>query len=69
MGAPNVVVTVEAASNTVNNGDDSNKPGGKCAEIESTFVPVWAALMAIVQRGNVYVAFADYEVIGALKQY
>lgn len=66
MTGPNVVMAVEIACKAVDYRDDGDEPCGKGAEIEARCVPVGTAWVAVVEGGNVDVAFADNEVVGAV---
>lgn len=43
MLAADIIVFVEGACQSVNDGDHSDEPSGKCAKIEAALVPVWTA--------------------------
>lgn len=66
MLAAGVVILVEAAREAVDDGDDGDEPSAKGTGVEAALVPVWTAWMSVVEGGDVDVAFADDEVVGAI---
>jgi len=63
MLAADIIVFVEVASETMDDGDDGDEPSPKGAGVEAPLVPVWTAWMPVIQGRDVDISFPDNEVI------
>lgn len=63
----NVIIGVERACEPMNDDGEANDPGDKSADIKAALIPVGAGRMAVIERGDVHIAFTDDKVVHTVR--